>query len=171
MGNKGWIIVSATLAVVTAISVARGFPSGPSVSTGSNPIKYFQYVDKPCTPVPGAKNPDPACSTFWKKKQVFEVPAGQTYVITDLFATSRWPTGNGAKASFNGDDGRACVLADGVPMWCVTATGPTAQNRLTTGIPIASGAKLEIILEQDAGNAPAGENNLAAFITGYLMRN
>ena len=175
MGNKGWIIVSATLAVVTAISVARGFPSGPSVSTGSNPIKYFQYVDQPCVAIPAAKGP-PFCTSISKKKQIFEVPAGQTLIITDLHARATWPV-SGVPLQGNTHDGSACqvcVLADGNGVWCTQVGGAanieSPSTQWSTGIAIASGAKLELLLSNDAGVYGA-DATCVAVATGYLMRN
>ena len=177
MGNKGWIILSATLAIVAAIGGARAFPSGPSVSTGTNPIRYFQYVDKPAVGIPGAKA-FPFYTSISKKKQVFEVPAGQTLVVTDFRVRGDWfpsiATYGDPNAASVGTNCKGCLIADGNTLWCTQSTTASSQESSTspwlTGISVGSGAKVDFYLSND-GPVNGADATCAAVATGYLMRN
>jgi hypothetical protein len=70
--NKQWSVVAATAGILAAGTWAFAFTSGPSVSSGTNPLRTFTTSLQA-----------PATGTT-AKQDVFEVPPGQTLVVTDV---------------------------------------------------------------------------------------
>jgi hypothetical protein len=172
MVKKQWLVLVAALALGLALAaVAWAWTSGPSVSGGKNPLRSFRAtLTGVCTTSPSVCKPG--------RQQVFEVPQGQTLVITDLMRFCPPPSAqcldpaSGCSSWYceanQFTSGKACLLADGAALWClndmVTSVGTVHADRdLGTGIPIPAGSKVELLWWP--------EKSATVVATGYLMRN
>lgn len=157
MSRKTPVYAILALSSVVAIG-AYAYTSGPSVTGGANPLRTFVLH----AATTGATNE--------VKQQVFEVPPGQTLVLTDLAVGdgSNKQLGNKTECQTR----IACILSNGSPLACDSirfyGKGGVIRNtvRLGTGLALSSGSKVEL-----AVNGMTAETcHWAITATGYLMR-
>lgn len=178
-GVRGWVLVAAVCGIAAGASAVRAFqPTGPAVGTGAMPLKTLFANVKVLTPEKAN------CSTscyYTGSSPAFEVPQGQSYVITDFgsvgysMESGSWPekaSGDGPNPlSLPGAQNQGavsmCVVVDDTPIWCTspTALANTNPKSLTTGMVVGSGSKVTLWAR---GNASF---RLPVFATGYLIRN
>lgn len=168
--QKPWIVIAATVAISSAVTGAWAYTSGPSISLGSNPLRTltatatWQNSSTSVQIAPQAQGP------------AFEVPQGQTLVLTDL-SVSASPVNPSATNAGNGDFAcsnlRVCVMVDNVALYCSLSS----DQEFKTGLAIASGSKVHLYLTGYVPYVTSGAGVSvykcvpAAVATGYLMKN
>ena len=98
-----------------------------------------QLVELGCHAAPGVNPPCNVLTAQATNAGPFTVPAGQTFVITEVDGTMLDSTNAGGIS--------ALVLNQGVSsreIWYFPNGGPTTQLRFTSGIPVAGGQQLSI---------------------------
>ena len=148
------VALPAIVAVVASGAIALAGPICPSAQSSTNPIRSFH--------VQGTT----------KGKQVFTVPAGQVFIVTDLVLSRSKPTSH--LHHFYNTYEVGCLLVNGVETLCTDRANfsngtrlTTAHLRLQTGTAVASGSKISLSVH---GSHGAGYNLLHMTITGYLAR-
>ena len=157
--QKPWIVIAATAAIAACATWAFAFTSGPSVSTGSNPLRTLAFT------FTFPKNTTP----LFQAKQVFEVPPGQTLVITDLQGMVSPPSD--PKWAYNSCGGSGWLAADGQVLVRVLGGATDGPRSLRTGVAIASGSKVELSMKLNAPPPSDLDCPYTLVATGYLMKN
>ncbi len=156
------VALSAIVAVLASGAIALAGPIGPSVQSQTNPIRSFSV--------------DSGNSTSGNK-EVYSVPKGSVFIITDILIGT--PMNNVAGKNASQPTLRGTVLVDGQPRLHVHNVGemePTTSNfwvkglrdvhrQLKTGLLIKAGSKIAL---QCASNGSS--KNIVITITGYLAR-
>lgn len=178
-GVRGWVLVAAVCGLAAGASAVRAFqPTGPAVGTGAMPLKtLFANVKV-------VNKTEASCSSncyYTGSSPAFEVPQGQSFVITDFGSLGTnmeygsWPekaTGDGPGTqnlpnSSNQGSVSTCVVVDDTPIWCTSLLNLANTNpkSLTTGMVVGSGSKVTLWARGNSGF------RLPVFATGYLIRN
>ncbi len=116
------VALSAIVAVLASAAIALAGPIGPSVDSGSSPLRSFA-LEKDST------------------KTVYTVPKGAVLVLTDLVVSKR--------GSENSKTTHGCVRIDGVRRMCgdvFQVYSPSQHIQLTSGLRLVAGQKLDLQL-------------------------
>ena len=171
--SKSWILLATAAALVACVTAAWAFTSGPSISTGSNPLRTLTVTGS------WQNSSSTNSPMFQAQGSTFDVPQGQTFVITDLSFSGAPITLTGTNAPSNESgctNPRLCILVDGAPAHCTLGNG--GQQAFRTGLSIPSGSKVNLFVSVQvfstsscSGCPSVHKCTPAAVATGYLMKN